>query len=391
MIEKNILSQFSVNSRGSFDSENEIIAGVINNGDKYHNLKQLLLDTSNYFEIHFNDLITNIKREKRLLVFQTPNRIKISHEYTISSKLNKSDFYYLFTPSGRLDWLKIYFENERVSIADKSFVKNKIELAVQDELFLLCKKHNKSSVEVLDLIYNNLTGLPCFIEFNYTSRMQEQLSYLLVLEYYESIKPIDNQKSIISKINLPVKKILFPIIEKDIAYIYKPISTKANSWLYLNSPENFEVISSSEDKENVDFAKTEDPGIASYVIKNNDQEENKTYNFSIKIKVPQSLKIWYLSLYYINIMLLLFIGVYLIDKYDFFSSIKWLQILCITKDALVSLDENKILNICLALMAGIIATRGWLIVEETVLKNIAIKFSLMFIAFVLLSLLIIIM
>ena len=109
----------------------------------------------------------------------------------------------------------------------------------------------------------------------------------------------------------------------------------------------------------------------------------------IDIKVPKSLKVWYLSLYYVSITVLLFIFSFLIDKYNLFSSSKLLQFLCITNDLLVHIDKDKLLNICLAIIAGIIATRGWLIVEETVLKNIAIKFTLMFIIYIILSLIII--
>lgn len=385
MIENYKLSNF-VAPKSVKNSKNELIKLINNNRNIYPYLFLLITDTTGFCENYFNQFLKLVRREKRLLEFQTPNRIKFNHEYTIAKNSLESDFYYLFTPIGRLDWLTISIEEEKVSIADKDIVKNKIQYIVTDELKKIISNNelntNYTKNDLMSIIYENLTGLPCFIEYNKTEKLSNQQSIIISINYFESITPILNKK-----VFKPILKIFSPLLEKRIVYQYAPLSNDYNSWLYLNSPKNFEIKSNIlKNNKNIESAKTKDPEIASYVIKGNGSKI--TYLFEILIYVPKSLKVWFITIYYLSLIYLFTIILYVFDKLDLISKIDSLHFLCITHNSISIFDKSIISNVSLAIIAGIIATRGWLIIEENVLRNISIKFTYIMISLVLITLLV---
>jgi hypothetical protein len=386
MIEKCNLSSFTAQKRNNLKSTNEIIELILNNKEKYPVLALLISDTSSFCGIYFNQILNLIRREKRLLEFQTPNRIKFVQEYTIANIELKSDFYYLFTPSGRLDWLTISIEDEKVSIADKGIVKTKILSIVEDEVNIL-KSFNTSSKkyeskEIISILYENLSGLPCFIEFNLTENVQKQQSLIISMEYFESIKIADS-----NNIFLPTKKFFSPLLEKEIVYQYSPLSKDCSSWLYLNSPKNFEILSKIIDANDIiETSKTKDPEIASYVIKGH--ENNVAFPFEITISVPKSLKIWFLTIYYLSMFYSIGTIMYVIDKLNLISKLNKFNFLCFVHNKISIIDKPTISNMSLAIIACIIATRGWLIIEENVLKNISIKFTSFMVFLIIMTLII---
>jgi hypothetical protein len=369
MIEKCKLSNFIAEKKPD-DQFDPKIKMIKENRNHYPKLFMLVTDTAKFCETYFSELLLLVRREKRLLGFQTPNRIKFDHEYTISKNSLTSDFYYLFTPSGRLDWLTIYLEEEKVSIADKNVVKNKILNIVKDEITAAGTRINYQPNEFISILYETLTGLPCFIEFNQTEKIKSQQSIIITIEYFESITPVENKKNIFTE-----AKILFsPLLEKKITYQYIPLSQKYNSWLYLNAPKNFEIYCNISGNDlNIEAPKTKDPEIASYVMKGDDSYH--IYSFEIKITVPSSLKIWYKALYFLALFYSIGLILYFVDKIDLMTRIKYLNFLSFTHDRISIFDKGTISNISLAIIAGIIATRGWLIIEENVLQNISKKFT----------------
>lgn len=83
----------------------------------------LLTETTKFYTEKFPDLQKYIKREKRLVVFETPSRVTMTHEYTIEGMNNQSQsFHFLFNTRERLSWLKIFLEDKRVSIASRAKV-----------------------------------------------------------------------------------------------------------------------------------------------------------------------------------------------------------------------------------------------------------------------------
>ncbi len=382
MKEKSKIMEFNLPPSGSqcADEDNQIIDYIQKNQSQFPELHFLLSDVSGFCQKNFSELIKQIVREKRKLDFETPNRIKITHEYTIKQHNLTRNFYYLFTPSGRLDWLKIFIEDERVSVADKSVVKNAIYKSAKNEFQTLKNIYSDLDMALfLDLLYERLNGLPCFIEYNNSEKITKQLSCLIIVEYRASILKTEQRSNI-------MQGLFNPIVEKNIKYNYAPLSESANSWLYLKAPENFELSCKTKENEDIASTQTNDPEISTYVIKSNSKRDN--IDFDILIKAPRSLRVWFLSLYYSTILSILIIALSLIGKFTVFDKFNFSRPLFVVHDFIKSIDRGILVNLGLAIIAAIIATRGWLIVEENILKKISIRFTiLMVVLFVLIGIL----
>lgn len=368
MKEQSKIIEFNLNSN-DIDRENPtIFEHIRQNINLYPQIYLLFTDISQFCKDNFSEILEKIVREKRQLDFETPNRLKITHEYTLNQKGLRKDFYYLFTPSGRLDWLKIHVENERVSVADKSLVKDKIFKIIKEEYNLICSNYSTmNEATFIDNIYDSLKGLPCFIEYNNSKRISDQLSCLIIVEYMTSIQRIKPKNKFLSSF-------INPIIQKQIHYNYKPLSNKANSWLYLKAPKSFELECSTNENKDIDSPHTTDPEICSYVLKSSGQDLN--VDFNICIKAPKSLSVWFLSLFHSANLLIILLLISLFDKINIFSNWECLHSLCFINDWFIKNNTHIIINTGFALIAGIIATRGWLIVEENILKRISIGFTL---------------
>ncbi len=355
---------FNAQSQRLKKTKNDFISIILNSKNKYKLLNNYLEDTTKFCKENYNYLIDNIVREQRYLVFETPNRVKIKHEYTVNNTFTKSEYLYLFNPKDRLDWLKIFIEDERVSIAHKSYVLDKIEEILKDEIQLFLdanKDYDKE--EVLNKLYENGTGLPCFIEFNANDKYKKQLSLFVIVEYYNTPHFEKKGKS----------ELFHPINKRSYEYSYYPLSKNASSWLYLKSPKNFILFNKDKEINNkdIDYPNSEDPEISTAVIKN-----GKCIKFKYIIDVPFSLKVWFKTILYSSFSYIIFILIILLDKINFASEHRILRKFAIFNDYFVSISSNLILSISLALVAGIIATRGWLIIEETILKKISILLTI---------------
>ena len=85
MIEKGILSDFNLSRKRVLFAckDYELAKNIFENQHKLPLTYKLLTQTTNFYTEHFSELQKLIKREKRLLVFETPSRVRITHEYTI--------------------------------------------------------------------------------------------------------------------------------------------------------------------------------------------------------------------------------------------------------------------------------------------------------------------
>nr|MDA3853838.1 hypothetical protein [Bacteroidales bacterium] len=98
--------------------------------------------------------------------------------------------------------------------------------------------------------------------------------------------------------------------------------------------------------------------------------------FEIMIKVPSSLKTWFLSIYYASFMCLFVMGNIIFNKLVFMKSHDDSWYSTLLEDIK---DTDGFNNIILAIIAGIITTRGWLISEETILRRFSKSITIMMI------------
>lgn len=318
-----------------------------------------LTDVDSFYKKYCKSLDVFKLREKRLLEFETPNRVLITHEYDVEVEkdFDYSVYYYLFNPTKRLSWLKIAQDGKRLPIAKEKDVKEKIHDILKDEL-------NKISM-IFDELWNKKKGLPCFIKL-------EDLhchSFLITASYYDSIKSEGKERI----------SFFSPLMERRIKYDYLPLEGKS-SWLYVKAPNNFNVrynpeLINQSNHNVIDFADSDgneaDPEKVSLTIINNgiDYSAKDITSLSLDINVPCSLKTWFMCIYYISIVIM---SILLLASFNelwllFFSPI----IDCKSLVDILFVNTN-FGGVIMGLVAAIITTRSWLISEETITKYYSI-------------------
>ena len=348
MIETGNLSEFNDARRRDISSCNDTEIATILSENKicFSNRYSLLTETTKFYTENFSDLQKYIKREKRLVVFETPSRVSLTHEYTIEGAGNISQgFHFLFNTRERLSWLKIFLEDKRVSIASRTKVVSLLINKLGAELENFAKLLNSSKENVALRLYEASDGKPCFVEFNHKEYKGQQ-SLLLSITFFDSIR---------NKVSHCRKRWWSPLQEKQIKYNYSSISGDSNAWIYFKSPANF-VLSTNHSAKEGEFeaSPSNDDEIKSLVL--TPKGKKLSVDFIISIDVPNALKIWY------NVMLYLACAGILWGAFLFGFIIH------------TSISEKTIetFNNCsYAIIAALIATRGWLMSEEQVMKTIS--------------------
>lgn len=348
MIESGKFSEFNeTRVRNISECNDEDIKRVISENEEIFPLiYKLLTETTRFYTEHFSELLQYIKREKRLVVFETPSRVSLTHEYTVEGAGSlKSGFHFLFNTRERLNWLKIELEGRRVSIASKSIVKKLLEKKLGDEVSRLSSALSVDTATLLERIYNSSDGKPCFVEFNEKEQKGQQ-SLLFCVTFFDSIR---------EKKTKQYEGWWSPLQEKELVYNYSTISGNANAWIYFKAPANF-VINTEHNAESGMFESSlsSDEEIRSLVL--TPHGGPISVDFTIRVLVPNALKIWYNVMLYVAIMLIV-VGLGGIC-YSYFAP-------------LASKFVDTFINSVYAIIAALIATRGWLMSEEQVMKKMS--------------------
>ena len=336
----------------------EYLATIRNNPGTYSLFNLFLSNQEAFYKQNFSELVNSIVREKRLIVFETPNRAKITHEYDVSIKsksLEEQQILFLFLPKKRLSWLKIYIDGRRFVVAESSVVEQTVKEVLKAELQLLAKNTHEDIDEVWKKIWQYSNSIPCFI---YKDQSVLRESSIIELEYYDSIHV--NSKNWWGYFNL--------IDERLIEYAYQP-DKQRNSWLYVKTPEKF--IINVENEPNTGYeviynGDDTDPEVVSCTIRPNAQPNDSPIKFQIHIRVPLTLKCWYHTLSCISFLYSLFLVTCIVS---------WLTACPIM--SFLAERNNSVLTVGASIIALIIATRGWLVKEETILKRLLIFLSFM--------------
>ncbi len=331
---------------------------------KYPKIAAFLNDLDSFCRKYCNNLDKYIVREKRFLDFDTPNRAVITHEYDIKlgSKDSINEFpYYLFNPIKRLGWLKIYADEERLIAAGEEDAKDAIRDAISDEL--------TDGVYSFEKLWQNKVGLPCFV---FLKDIKEN-SFILTASYYDSLTTNDKGSHIF-------KLLCSPLEERDIKYDYLPLKGRS-SWLYLKAPDNFDIETKIKEEKTEDYSieisgggnGQPDPDILSLTIihKKRDTETIEKIPIQFSIVLPKTVKIWFNVIYWCTVipavLLLCDIGNTILLKF-----VK--PIIPIDIPGLICNNEH-FTEWLLAIAAAVIATRSWMIKEETILKFYSIAIT----------------
>ena len=324
-----------------------------------------LISPEIFYTKYCPSLVGYAVREKRFLDFETPNRVQVTHEYDIKlpNSFDFKQYYYLFNPYNRLGWLKIRQGIDRITIAKSTEVRKIIIRALYPDL-----RSFSDSKNVMNEIWKLKKGLPCFIKLNNS----KNLDFILSTTYYESIKQ-DKQTRLNRLISF-----FNPIKERRIRYSYYPLE-KSSSWLYIKAPEHFLVEYygyTSQDNNSIETTtitnnREPDPEKISLTIINKCNPSFEIPVITFGIKVPMSLKRWYIVIYILS-LIIMGLSIYSCINRVF---LKFFDPLIFTNFNPDFLSNDKFSGIILALIAAIITTRGWLIHEETILRKFAVHES----------------
>lgn len=295
-------------------------------------------------------LTDHLAREKRILEFENPNRVKVTYEYDITASqnplgTNKDDVVFLFLPDKRKSWMKIKAGERRLTIADGAKIRSVLFDVVKTDLANLMKEaeYKGTEEELWKEIWEDRRSIPCFI---YTEQIKDLMATggILEISFYDFLDVDESVK------NRWIK--LFD--EKHYVYKY-PLMAKGNSWLYVKSPSRFDVTVTNNGGDAVKPNQHNDPEIQSYTIFGSQTKDE--LEIKIGVKVPGTLKLWYRALGCLGYAFIaVFLGValkaYLSEASQDGFSIVYAQV-----------------GICI--IAAIIATRGWLMNEETVLGKLS--------------------
>lgn len=307
----------------------------------------LLSETTRFYEEVFDDLISHVVREKRQLVFETPNRVELTNEYELENLITLVDGdYFLFNTRDRLSWLTVYLENEHVPVVSRNRVCDLLSSRLNGEDVKMAMTIGWSKEQLLNVLYSLSDGKPCFI--HYTGKRHS-----IKLKYHDSVQNGDGE-------GVKGCKLLVPIIEKALIYNYQPVSSTSNNWFYTRSPKDFqlEAIVPEEKEKFIERQSNQDPEIHSLVIRGN--EGAGSIPFNIKVKVPEGLKWWYYGLYYATMVVSVFLAVSIILL--IFTDLKLLQ-------------PYSVAGVY-ALFAAMITTRGWLMHDAHVFNKLSILYTI---------------
>lgn len=348
MIEKGNFSDFNlVRTRELRDcGDADIVSVISNERDSFPLIYKLLTETTMFYAESFQELRKYIKREKRLVVFDTPSRVKMAHEYTIEGAGQLAQgFHFLFNTTERLSWLKVYLEEKRISIASKEVIISLLKKKLGDELNRLSSKLHEDVTSVAYRLYYASDGKPCFVEYNQKEHKGQQ-SLLLSITFFDSIRNREIKSG---------EKTFSPLKEKLITYNYETLTGNSSAWIYFKAPANFVLkVNHNIDAQFVDPSHSNDDEITSIVFTPNGTPLSA--KIEISVEVPMALFWWYNIMLYVSIVVALICFGFLMASFKFMIPQSVVDILN---------------NISFAMVAALIATRGWLMSEEQVMKSIS--------------------
>lgn len=310
-----------------------------------------------FYQTCCNELTSRIIREKRILEFETPNRVKVTYEYDIEAPkkvFSKNDIVFLFLPNKRKSWLKIFVDGKRLTIPTSTKIREALFVIVKNDLEKLRNtlETEKSAEDLWKEIWEDKKPIPCFI---FTESIPADFNTGILEVVFYDFLDIDKDKK-------NCGRSLFD--EKHYQYTF-PLVAQGNSWLYVKSPSRFD-IRVDYDATNIERNEEIDPEINSYTIKGRNAKEE--VKFRISVNVPRTLSFWYSSLVILGILYILcFIGV---TGYSIYKGIT------------IKEFSPVYAQVGVSLIAAVIATRGWLMNEETVLARVSKWLTLIVIAIV---------
>ncbi|MCR5463238.1 MAG: hypothetical protein K6F06_01695 [Bacteroidales bacterium] len=318
----------------------ERIKNAVKNLPKNSGLNLFVEDELSFYKTYFNHFTSHIIREKKILEFENPNRVKMTYEFDLNrlDKKNTADPLFVFLPDTRKNWMKVMWKGERLTISSSENVRDAIYRIVEDDLSIVKSAIGKEGTVPRLWEEEFWPGhIPCFVDGSFIK--EEAENGLMVIEYYDSFENFNH---------VGLKWGLFN--ERRYSYDYA-LESGNSHWIYLKAPAKFQIDMSTDDKR-AKSIKGNDPEVKAYRIIPG--EETRNVRFNIDVKVPGTLKWWYR-------MIVILAAAYLV-AFGIIAS----KMICNGVDL-----SPVFAQVGISLIAAIIATRGWIMNDETVLKRVS--------------------
>lgn len=296
-------------------------------------LRLFVDDELGFYKKYFARFNAAVIREKKILEFENPNRMKVTYEYDVQGLESSRSPLFVFLPNTRKNWLKIYWEGKRLPVISAEVVKKNVwevvgkdvsrvseELGEEDEVAFWERK-----------VWGGRTQLPCFVS-------GEQLfgDGQLVVEYYDSFDDYEHRGCLFD--------------ERRYTYNYALEAGKSH-WIYVKAPDKFQIDLATTDNR-AEQIEGNDPEIKAYRIYHGN--DDVPVKFNLDVKVPKTLKWWYGMVVSIGIAFMLaFVSIGII--------------LIVDKKPLTPVFAQ----VGISILAAIIASRGWMMNDETVLNRVS--------------------
>ena len=322
------------------------VQDAIKSMSEYSALRMFVEDELEFYKVFFSHFNASVTREKKILFFENPNRMRVTYEFDVE-KLEKGTVpLFIFLPDSRKNWLNLLWEGRRLTVTPAEEVKNAVWKVVKEDMAVLSNLLNEDEEQLWNKkVWGGRTQLPCFVNGEQVSGNGQ-----MVVEYYDSFEQYEH----------------FGLLFDERRYTYDyALEAGKSHWLYVKAPEKFQIDLISSDKR-ANVIKGNDPEIKAYRIHHG--TEKVPVRFYVDVKVPKTLKWWYRMIVMLSIAYVisfLIVGSKLINHS-------------------VQLSP-AFAQVGISLVAAIIATRGWIVNDETVLRRVSYTMTIMAI-FILVSL-----
>ncbi|MCR5574212.1 MAG: hypothetical protein K6F78_05260 [Bacteroidaceae bacterium] len=317
---------------------NDTIKTAVKNLPKNNRLRLFVEEELSFYNCYFNCFTSRIIREKKILEFENPNRIKVTYEFDLNKLEETNNLLFVFLPDTRKNWMKLTWQGKRLTVCSSENVRDAIFRIVESDLKALktelCYKGTEYEYWKKELWPGHI---PCFVEGLFAK--EESENGQMVVEFYDSLEKYN-----------PVgfKWGLFD--ERRYTYEYA-LESGSSHWIYVKAPAKFQINLTTDDKRAIPI-NGNDPEIKACRIKSGDETGNVRFN--IDVKVPGTLKWWYRMIVILAVAYIVAFGV--IAR----------EIICGCKSL-----SPVFAQVGISLVAAIIATRGWIMNDETVLKRVS--------------------
>ena len=296
-------------------------------------LRIFVEDELGFYKKYFGHFNASVTREKKILIFENPNRVRVTYEFDVQKLTQTETPLFIFLPDTRKNWLRLSWEGHRLTVTPAEEIKNAVWNVVKEDVVKVFDALNEADEDVFwyKKVWGSRTQLPCFVSGNRVAGDGQ-----MIVEYYDSFESYDHIGCLFD--------------ERRYTYLYA-IEAGKSHWLYVKAPEKFQIDLITTDKR-ANYIKGNDPEIKAYRIHHG--SESVPVKFNVDIKVPKTLKWWYRMI------------VLLASAFVIAFAVIGSKLICQG-----SATSPVFAQVGISLVAAIIATRGWIMNDETVLKRVS--------------------